>query len=115
MHVRPGGVDPIVTSIDGKNLKRAFGIADPLTLEKLAVYFLNHPSFREFSPSMSTFLSAGVMNGLQNRMANDPNFWHDLSQYAVAVNQNGQVNQQQVQSQVAVLRELLSKKFSVNK
>lgn len=78
---------PIITGQDGKNLQRVLKIIGAQTLEQLGVYFLNHPSFRTFSPSISTFLSSGVLNGLQNRIANDPNFWHDLSSYPVAGSQ----------------------------
>ncbi len=73
------GIKPIITGMDGKNLQRILkaGISS-VTLEQLAVYFLNHRSFKEFAPSISTFLSAGVLNGIQNRMQNREEFWKEL-------------------------------------
>lgn len=82
-------IKPIITGKDGKNLKRIIesGIA-PATLEQLAVYFLNHWSFKGFAPSISTFLSAGVLNGIQNRMANRDEFWKELDGFAARVGLN---------------------------
>lgn len=79
-------IKPIITGRDGRNLKRILesGIA-PAALEQLAVYFLNHWSFKEFAPSISTFLSAGVLNGIQNRMQNRAEFWKELDGFAAKV------------------------------
>lgn len=76
---------PIITGQDAKNLQRILklGISET-TLEKLSVYFLNHYSYKKFAPNISTFLSSGILNGLQNSMANDPDFWKNLSSYEVA-------------------------------
>lgn len=73
------GVKPIITGQDAKNLKRILdhGVEED-TLEQIALYFLGHASFRTFSPSISTLCSAGIVNGLLNRMRNDQNFWKEL-------------------------------------
>ena len=77
------GFKPKISGADGMNLKRvlATGI-DPETLEKIAVYFLADPGFKTFSPTLSTMLSAGILNGLLNRTKNDPEFYRNLNQYA---------------------------------
>ena len=80
---RSRGISPIITGADGRNLQRILkeGITTD-TLEKAAIYFLNEPSFkRTFSPSISTFLSVGVINGIMNRMRNEPDFWKKLDQH----------------------------------
>jgi len=110
------GITPVVTGADGKNLKRAFVIADLPTLEKLAVYFLNHPSFRYVSPTISTFLSAGIFNGLQNRMANDSNFWRDLNGYEIAGSQpkaRDGPDQERIRQQLAQLKAALTEKLTL--
>ena len=73
---------PIITGADGQNLKRVLelGIA-PQTLEQLALYYLADPSFRDFAPDIKTFLSGGILNGLQNRMQNSEDFWKRLDGY----------------------------------
>jgi len=106
---------PIITGQDGKNLQRVLKIIGAQTLEQLGVYFLNHPSFKGFSPSVSTFLSSGVLNGLQNRMANDPNFWHDLSSYRVAgANPKGRdaPNPQRIREELEKLKAALAQKLA---
>lgn len=73
---------PIVTGKDCRNLKRIIELGiSPTSLEQLAVYFLNHHSFRGFAPNISTFLSAGVLNGLQNLMQNRETFWKELDSF----------------------------------
>jgi len=106
---------PIITGQDGRNLQRVLKIIGAQTLEQLGVYFLNHPSFKGFSPSISTFLSSGVLNGLQNRMANDPNFWHDLSSYRVAgANPKGRdaPNPQRIKEELDKLKAALAQKLA---
>lgn len=73
------GLKPIITGMDGRNLKRVLsvGVSEP-TLEQVAVYFLAY--YRDFSPSISTLLSAGVLNGMLNRMKNEEGFWKRLDQ-----------------------------------
>lgn len=75
-------INPIITGMDGKNLQRILKAGvDADTLEKAAIYFLHDPSFRTFSPSISTFLSNGVINGLMSRMQNEPGFWKKMDTY----------------------------------
>jgi len=81
---RTRGIKPIITGKDARNLKRVLDmeILSQNQLEQLAIYFLAHPSFRKFSPSIATFLSAGIINGLMNRAKNDPEFWHEIDIFA---------------------------------
>ena len=77
------GIDPIITGKDGRNLKRVLDLGiQESTLEQAALYFLCNYSFQKFSPSISTFLSAGIINGLLNRMKNDGDFWRHLDGYS---------------------------------
>ncbi len=73
-------VRAIITGKDARNLKRVLdmGILSQSQLEQLAAYFLAHPAFRKFSPSIATFLSAGILTGLMNRAKNDAEFWKEL-------------------------------------
>lgn len=82
---RSRGLKPIITGMDARNLKRVLDmeILSQYQLEQLAVYFLAHPTFRKFSPSIATFLSAGILNGLINHMQNRPKFWKELDGYAI--------------------------------
>lgn len=77
------GFKPKITGADGMNLKRvlATGI-DQTDLEKISIFFLADPSFKKFSPTLSTMLSAGILNGLINRTKNDPEFYKNLDRYA---------------------------------
>ncbi len=78
------GIKPIITGQDGRNLKRILHAGvNPTSLEQAAIYFLHNYSFKKFSPSISTFLSAGIINGLLNRMKNHPDFWKELDSYVV--------------------------------
>ncbi len=80
---RSRGIKPVITGADGRNLKRILDAGiQPDSLEQAAVYFLHDRSFRTFSPSLSTFLSAGVINGLLNRIKNEPEFWKKIDSYA---------------------------------
>jgi len=77
------GIDPITTGKDGRNLKRVLDLGVPeIKLEQAALYFLCNYGFQKFSPSISIFLSAGIINGLLNRMKNDAEFWKDLNSYS---------------------------------
>ncbi len=74
------GIPVTITKADARNLKR---VIDLQTLseddfEKLMLFFLGGSRFRGFSPSMSTFLSATVINGLVDSMRNGPKFWKEL-------------------------------------
>lgn len=76
-------ITPIWNAKDGAHLKRVLSMAilSEDQLEQLMLYFLAAPQFKKFTPSMSTFFSAGIFNGLQNTMQNDPRFWKDLYSY----------------------------------
>lgn len=75
---------PINGPRDGATLKRLLahpGVSGQM-LEKLAVYYLASPRFEKLTPSISVFLSAGVLTSLWNTMLKDPGFWKDLDRYA---------------------------------
>lgn len=75
-------IKPIITGSDGRNLGRILkGGVPEQELERIALFFLADYSFREFSPSISTLCSAGVINGIMNRSKNDPEFWKKLNMY----------------------------------
>ena len=77
------GIDYIVTPVDVNMLKRVLdrGVKREV-LEQAAIYFLSDPAFREFSPTLKTLLSAGIITGIQNKMANGADFWKRLDQYS---------------------------------
>lgn len=52
-------------------------------MEQLALYFLVDPHYRQFSPGLETFLSAGIMNGLLNDASNREDFWKKVDGYVV--------------------------------
>lgn len=74
------GVKPIITGKDGKNLKRVLemNILTTDELEKIALYYLGANRFRSFGPTISIFLSAGILNSLMNAARNDPEFYKEL-------------------------------------
>jgi hypothetical protein len=78
------GFKPDIGATDGAQLKRVLELeAIPEeTLEKFMLYFLASSSFMTFTPSLSTMLSAGVLNGLRNRILNDPKFYKELDHLA---------------------------------
>jgi hypothetical protein len=107
---------PIITGADAKNLKRILdnGI-EPDTLEKAAIYFLHDPGFKKFSPSISTFLSSGIITGLIDRMTNEPGFWKKIEQY---LGQQGGLAQDPKQiahlaDQFAMLKNRLASKMAM--
>ena len=79
------GIKPIITGADAKALKRILDSGVPReTLEQAAIFFLSDYSFKKFSPTIRTLLSAGIITGLLNRMRNGETFWKDLDRYAQA-------------------------------
>ncbi len=75
-------INPVVTAKDGAALKRIIKNGmDMQVLEQLALYFLADPSLKRFSPTIATFTSAGILNGLLNRTQNDPEFHRTLDRY----------------------------------
>lgn len=75
---------PVVTKQDAKNLKRVIdlGIYSEHEHEMHILIFLAHSDFKKFAPSISTAYSSGILNGIQNRMKNDPRFWQELDNLA---------------------------------
>jgi len=77
------GFTPKITIRDGTNLKRVLDltIVSEQELEQIALYFLADYRYRNFAPSISTFLSAGILNGLINDLKNRVTFWKELDGY----------------------------------
>lgn len=77
------GLKPKITGADGMNLKRILetGLIRQIELQQLALYFLANRYFKKFSPSVSTFLSSGIINGLMNDARNREDFWKELDGY----------------------------------
>ncbi len=75
-------IKPVITSVDGQNLKRVLtaGVPESL-LEQIALFFLADYSFKKFSPMIQTLCSSGVLNGLLNLTKNDSEFHRKLNQY----------------------------------
>lgn len=73
-------VKPVITGADVRNLKRVLDlkILSYLELEQLLLYFLASWRYTQFAPSISTALSAGILNGLMNKAKNSPEFWREL-------------------------------------
>lgn len=82
---RSRNVKPVITGADGRNLKRVIdlGILAPAQFEQLVYYFLGSRQYRQFAPSVSTMLSAGILNGLMNQMKNHDQFWKELDEILV--------------------------------
>lgn len=74
------GFQPKFNIRDGSQLKRVLGlnILSPSELEQLALFFLASSRYKQFTPSIATFLSGGIMNGLINTIRNNPTFWKEL-------------------------------------
>lgn len=71
-----------ITGAAAKNLKEALKKQPFEELQKRAVYYLSHISFKEFSPGLETFLSAGVQNGIANKAKNGEEYWKDLERFS---------------------------------
>jgi len=82
--IKTRGVKPIITGKDGKNLKRVLEmkLLTEVEMEQLALYFLANRYYKKFPPSISTFLSAGILNGLINDLKNKEDFWKEISGYS---------------------------------
>lgn len=78
-------IKPVWGQKDVASLKRVLTseILTEQQIEQLIIYFTGAPQFKKFSPSMSTFFSSGIFNGLMNGMKNDPEFWKILDRLAV--------------------------------
>mgnify|MGYP003393594543 CR=1 FL=1 len=75
---RSRSITPIITGQDGANLKRVLKLEllTPTELQQAAIFFLVSPQYRQFSPTISTFLSAGIITGIANVMRNrGTDFW----------------------------------------
>lgn len=81
------GIKPIITGKDARNLKRVLdlGMVNGNELEQIALYFLSDRYYKKFAPSISTFLSAGILNGLADSLKNRPTFWKEMDEYMVNI------------------------------
>jgi len=77
------GVKPIVTGKDARNLKRVLDmkLLTESEMEQLALYYLANRYYKKFPPAISTFLSAGILNGLINDLKNKEEFWKEVDGY----------------------------------
>ncbi len=113
-------ITPVWNPRDTAHLKRVLEMAilSEDQLEQLMLYFLASPQFKKFTPSMATFFSAGIFNGLQNTMKNDPNFWKDLDSFSASINSSTlfEVKRSHIpERSMSEMIEQLSKKMSLNK
>lgn len=78
------GVKPVWGTKDLGRLKQVLEMAvmDDEQIERLMLYFLASPKFKKYSPSLATFFSSGIFNGLMNSMRNDSSFWKDLDRFS---------------------------------
>jgi hypothetical protein len=107
---------------DTAHLKRALqtGILTQSQLEQLMLYFLASPQFKRFTPSMATFFSAGIFNGLQNTMKNDPGFFKELYSYEVRSGRKAEGEKQTSEADIPMrsmseMVKQLSEKLSMNR
>jgi biotin operon repressor len=108
-------IKPIITGKDARNLKRVLdlGILRQYELEQLALYFLAHYSFQKFSPSIATFLSAGIINGLMDRMQNNQEFWRELDEFTIRYLQKPKTSFDEKVVMVERLQELKKQLFGM--
>lgn len=104
----------IITGKDCKNLKRVLDlkIISEQELEQMAIYFLADWRFKKFAPSISTFLSAGIINGLIDNLSNRKEFWQELDGYLSLYNFRKQVeNNDDLIKRINISKSLLLKKL----
>lgn len=85
MHFR--GMKPRYAPKDLAALRRVLkeGVLTEDQFDQLIIFYMADPVIkRKFGPSLSTFLSAGIFNGLMNRMLNGETFYKDLDRHAAA-------------------------------
>lgn len=78
-------VSPVYSPKDMAALKRilAAGILTEEQIEQLIIYYMADPAIkRKFGPSFAVFFSAGIFNGLMNRLRNGETFYKDLDRFA---------------------------------
>jgi len=99
-------IKPLIAPMDGRNLRRVLdlNILTQAELQQLALYYLAHGSFKTFNPSISTFMSAGVLTGLMNRMKNDPNFWRETDAYMTHYLRQPSINSNAMVDRLAQLK-----------
>ncbi|PIR96307.1 MAG: hypothetical protein COT92_01905 [Candidatus Doudnabacteria bacterium CG10_big_fil_rev_8_21_14_0_10_42_18] len=107
------GIKPIITQADCRNLKRVldFGTVSETELEQIALYFLSDRYYKKFSPAISTFLSAGILNGLVDSLKNRPTFWREMDDYMGRAFQRPAVQSDDLAYRLAEMKEkLITKK-----
>lgn len=108
-------IKPLWAAKDVTRLKAvlALNVLSHQHMEQLMLYFLASPAFRKYSPSMATFFSPGIFNGLMNKMQNDRNFWKDLDSFASHVRGMPAIDKQLPVKSVMELSRLLVEKMSI--
>lgn len=101
------GVKPVITAKDGMNLKRilSFNIVSEQELEQIALYYLSDRYYKKFAPSISTFLSAGILNGLVDSLKNRPTFWKEMDDYMVNIAQRQTIKSNDIANRLAAMKE----------
>lgn len=112
------GFKPVWAPKDVARLKNvlALNVMSETHMEQLMLYFLASPAFKAFSPSMATFFSPGIFNGLMNKMQNDRNFWKELDGYSSQLGQGIQPTAAPVPlAKVLELTRILTEKMTIKK
>ena len=82
--VKTRGFKPRISPKDAKQLKNVLDlkIFGQIELEKIMLYFLADPSYKNLGPSIATLLSSTVLNSLINKTKNRTQFYKELNGYA---------------------------------
>ncbi len=87
-------------------------------LQITMMYFLGSWQYKEFAPTMKTWLSDGVLKGIINRMINKPtDFWKDIEQIQTKLGSTRRVEEGKVSDmakKLQILRERLANKTAVH-
>ena len=110
------GFKPMLIPKDFGNLRRVLKMIDSKgkqllsenELEQLALYFLANHRFKKFPPTISIFLSGGILNGLMNTSRQDEKFWKDLDSYSMLVLKKPSTINQAVVDRLADLKRQFS-------
>ncbi len=111
------GLRIVITKADAKNLKRVIdlNILSESDFEKLILYFLGSIQFRNLSPSISTFLSSTVINGLVDKMTNGSGFWKDLDSLSQRFHHAPTEESREMLKRIDALKKQFCINLSVNK
>ncbi len=110
------GFKPMMIPKDFGNLRRILKMTDERgkqliaeqDLEQLALYFLAHHSFKKFPPTISIFLSGGILTGLMNTSRQNEKFWKELDSYSMLILRKPSTLNQAVVDRLADLKRQFS-------